>query len=50
VGGDECDICAENESAGWIPIDEAFPSGDQTPPNHPNCRCACLYQVAGGSE
>lgn len=35
-----CDECAENEDASPIPIDEEFPSGDQRPPAHPNCRCA----------
>jgi uncharacterized protein with gpF-like domain len=35
-GDDECD---ENESEGWIDIDEAFPSGDDSPGAHPNCLC-----------
>lgn len=38
--GGECDICAENQAAGVIPIDQAFPSGDMAPPAHPNCECA----------
>jgi uncharacterized protein with gpF-like domain len=43
------DGCAENEAAGWIPLDEAFPSGDQEPPRFPGCRCYCMYrQVKGG--
>jgi len=50
VGGDECAMCAGNEDAGWIGTDEAFPSGDQFPPNHPNCRCAALYRVQGVEE
>ncbi len=50
VGGDECDVCYENAAAGWIPVDGTFPSGDDNPPAHPNCRCACLYQVAEGGE
>ena len=39
------DICQENEAAGPIPIDEPFPSGDMTPPFHPNCRCTLAYQT-----
>ena len=33
---DECD---ENEAAGAIPVNDEFPSGDDAPPNHPNCFC-----------
>ncbi|HLW72167.1 MAG TPA: hypothetical protein VKS22_16275 [Candidatus Binataceae bacterium] len=36
-GGDECD---DNAEAGAIAIGEAFPSGDEAPPAHPNCICA----------
>lgn len=40
---DACDeICGENEDAGPIPMDDAFPSGDFAPPFHPNCRCALV--------
>jgi len=39
--GGKCNICAENEAAGVIPFDQAFPSGHTTPPAHPNCVCAC---------
>lgn len=35
-----CPICEENADAGAIPIDDLFPSGDDRPPAHPNCRCA----------
>ena len=45
IGGDECDICADNEGEGWIDADETFQSGDEHPPAHPNCRCAALYRV-----
>lgn len=37
---DACEICLENEAAGWIPADEPFPSGHLRPVAHPNCRCA----------
>ena len=40
------DICQENEDAGPIPLDEPFPSGDQQPLAHVNCRCYCTYQQA----
>lgn len=31
--------CEENGEAGEIPLDAKFPSGDECPPVHPNCRC-----------
>lgn len=37
------DICAGNEAAGIIPINEAFPSGHMQTPGHPNCRCTIVY-------
>ena len=40
VGDDRVsDGCQENEDAGWIPIDEPFPSGDMQPLRFPGCRC-----------
>lgn len=36
---DECAIC---EDAGTVGINEAFPTGVDAPPNHPNCRCAVV--------
>lgn len=38
VGG-TCETCQENADAGWIDMDEQFPSGDDEPPAHPNCDC-----------
>lgn len=38
------DGCDENMDAGWIGIDEAFPSGHQRPPRFPGCRCDTLYR------
>jgi phosphohistidine phosphatase len=38
VGG-TCETCQENADAGWIDMDEQFPSGDDEPPAHPNCNC-----------
>lgn len=40
-----CDHCADNERAGTIPIDDAFPSGDRHPPQHPNCACGLAYAM-----
>lgn len=36
---DPCELCAENEAASPIDINEEFPSGDLFPPAHPNCYC-----------
>ena len=36
---DDDDECQDNADAGVIPLDEPFPSGDDAPPYHPNCRC-----------
>ena len=35
-----CDDCTDNADAGPIDLDEDFPSGDDAPPQHPNCRCS----------
>ena len=32
--------CQDNELAGAIPMDQAFPAGPMRPPQHPGCRCA----------
>lgn len=39
---DACGVCHSNEEAGIIPLDDTFPSGDLTPPGHPNCRCVIV--------
>ena len=34
------DVCLRDSLAGWIPVDEPYPSGVMYPPQqHPNCRC-----------
>lgn len=38
------DGCLENEQAGWIPLDDPFPSGHMHPLRFPGCRCDCLYR------
>jgi hypothetical protein len=42
--GDACPICLDNVDAGWIGIDEDFPSGDPAPTAHPNCDCSIDFQ------
>lgn len=37
--------CEANADAGVIGLDEDFPSGDDAPPAHPNCRCAIAPAV-----
>ena len=36
--------CIANAAVGWIPVDQAFPSGHQHAPRFPGCRCAILYR------
>ena len=38
---EECDA---NQGAGWIAYEEVFPSGDESPPRFPGCRCTALYR------
>ena len=48
VGDDRVrDAHRENAAAGWIPLDQSFPSGDDRAPSDPGCRCNTQYQVAG---
>lgn len=45
---DPCEkICLPNEQAGWIPLDQPFPSGHMRTLGHPVCRCDTLYQRKG---
>lgn len=47
VGDDRVsDGCRENQSAGWIPLAQSFPSGDMTPLRFPGCRCTTQYRRA----
>lgn len=39
-----CPTCIENEDAGWIPIDDLYPSGDDAPLFHVNCQCLENYR------
>lgn len=44
---DQDDICDDNVRAGVVPLGQAFPSGVQGPPAHPNCACVVIPVVAG---
>lgn len=44
AGSKPCEICQPNADDGYIPIDQAFSSGDDYEPAHPNCEC---YTEAG---
>ena len=49
--GDCCDECQDNEDAGLIALDEAFPSGAQDEgDSHPNCHCVTYVEVVEGDE
>lgn len=39
------DGCRANARAGWIDMDEAYPSGDQRPLRFPGCRCDEQYRI-----
>jgi hypothetical protein len=47
---DPCELCEENQNAGWIPNDEEFPSGDMTEVAHNKCRCHTESRVKERSE
>ncbi len=42
--GDPCPTCTGNEGEGWIPIGQAFSSGDQMPTAHPRCYCSLDFR------
>lgn len=42
--------CKPNEEAGVLDLDAAFPSGDDAPPAHPNCRCAIAPVIDNNQE
>lgn len=44
AGPNTCAICEGNAEDGPVPLDQAFTSGDMTPPGHPGCEC---YEDAG---
>ena len=44
VEDNPCPTCEANAAMGWILADQPFDSGDDSPPNHPNCRCSVDYR------
>jgi len=44
-GQNPCEVCLDNEAAGVIQLEEAFPSGHMHPTAHPQCECAVGYTV-----
>ncbi|MEE9401240.1 MAG: phage minor head protein [Dehalococcoidia bacterium] len=44
------DGCAANQAVGWIPLDDAFPSGHQRPLRFPGCRCDLLQRRVSEEE
>jgi hypothetical protein len=45
TGGNICDDCQGNADDGWIPREDVFSGGVQHAPQHPACRCDCLYRA-----
>jgi hypothetical protein len=45
-----CDECEGNEAQGEIAYDEAFESGDDMEPAHPQCRCVTTARVLEPNE
>lgn len=45
-----CEECMGNEEAGWIEMDEEFPSGDDATPAHPNCRCDIIVRTVDSEK
>jgi len=43
--GEVSDACVSNSRAGWLSIGDVFPSGADTVPEHPNCRCNVRYRT-----
>jgi hypothetical protein len=51
VGDDKVsELCKGNEEAGWIPLDQDFPSGHQRPLGHPGCRCDLMTRTVTREE
>ena len=44
--GMACLMCLENVAAGWIPMEDFFPSGDDAPTAHVNCDCSLDVRLA----
>lgn len=44
------EVCQANQEAGALELDEPFPSGDDAPPAHPNCRCVIVGTTYANDE
>lgn len=44
------EVCLPNAMQGWIPMDEEFLSGDDTPSAHPNCDCSLNVRLNNDSD
>lgn len=44
------DGCQANAEAGVVPLGELYPSGDEAPPAHPNCRCDIVAELSPEEE
>jgi hypothetical protein len=42
--GDPCEDCLDNEAEGFIPMMQAFSSGDRMPTAHPKCYCSLKFR------
>jgi hypothetical protein len=45
LGPNACEICQENADDGPIGLEDSFSSGDDAPPQHPNCYCSVSWEV-----
>lgn len=43
--GNVSEGCQENQDAGWIDVNDVFPSGHQRPLRFPGCRCDLLTRI-----
>lgn len=51
VGDDRVDPdCQANDDEGWLPVTDAFSSGNQRPLAHPRCRCVLQFRRAKTSS
>ena len=49
-GSNPCPVCEENAAAGFIALEEEFPSGDVAPAAHPHCQCALTAKAVEDDE
>lgn len=48
-GPNPCEECLANQDDGWIPIEDAFSSGDDLPTLHPGCYCSLDVRASAGA-